>query len=180
MPIAMIILLIVSLSSYTQTPVIIKTLNVNIYSAEKYESSKQNILALIDSCKCQLISMSETKTDNKNQKITIELAVNDGCFKKIDKHLTELGYISFKNIKTEDKTAEMDTAGISKDIVFLKENKSGYEGQLAKLKPDSELYGQLWQKKTDIETQIYEKEKMLASARIKITAPHKMQITICE
>lgn len=177
---AMIFLFITSICSNAQIPVIVKTLDITIYASEKYEVSKQNLFLLIDSSKCRLLSLNEVKTANGNQKAVIEIAVNDESFKIIDKCLPDMGYVSFKNLKTEDKSAELDTASVGKYLIFLKEQKTKYSQQLIKLKPDSEQYTEVWQQEAAIETQIFEKGKALESARIKLKAPHKIQITICE
>lgn len=176
----MIILITASVYSIAQNPVIVKTLNVTVYASTKYEMSRQQLLSLIDSGKCIMLSMSETKTDNGNQKSIIEISANEEGFKMIDKRLASLGYISFKNLKTEDKTAEFDTTSISKEIVFYKSRKAKYEQQLANLKPDNASYYDIWNEEAAIETKIFEKEKALASAKLKLSSLHKISITLNE
>jgi hypothetical protein len=176
----MIFMIIASVISIAQNPVIVKTLNVTVYAATKYETSKQHLLFLIDSGKCVMLSMSETKTDNGNQKSIIEISANDAGFKMIDKSLPSLGYVSFKNLKTEDKSTELDTTLISKEIVFYKSQKIKYEKQLANLKPDNTSYYEIWKEEAAIETKIFEKEKLLAAAKTKLASQHKISITLCE
>jgi hypothetical protein len=175
-----IFLIIASVFSNAQKPVIVKTLNVTVYAATRYETSKQYLLLLIDSGKCIILSMSETKTDNGNQKSVIEISTNDEGFKMIDKSLPLLGYISFKNLKTEDKSAEFDTTSISKEIIFYKSQKAKYEKQLANLKPDNVSYTDIWKEEEAIETKIFEKEKLLTSAKCKLNSLHKISITLSE
>jgi hypothetical protein len=176
----MFFMIITSVFSNAQNPVIMKTLNVTVYAATKYEASKQHLLALIDSCKCVMLSMSETKTDNGSQKAIIEISANDNGFKMIDKSLPSLGYVSFKNLKTEDKSAELDTIVICKEIAFYKIQKVKYEKQLSNLKPDNSSYNEIWKEEAAIETKIFEKEKLLVTAKNKLTSLHKISITLSE
>jgi len=176
----MIFLIITSMFSNAQNPVIVKTLNATIYAAAKYETSKQHLLSLIDSCKCIVLSMSETKTDNGSQKSIVDISANDVCFKVIDKSLPSLGYVSFKNLKTEDKSTELDTALISKEIIFYKSQKTKYEQQLANLKPENASYNELWKEEVAIETTIFEKEKLLIAAKKRLLSLHKISITLSE
>lgn len=176
----MISLLFAALSSKGQTPVIAKTLTTTIYAAEKYESSKQKLLALMDSSSCRLISMNETKTDNGNQKIVIEFAATDNAFKIIDKRMPELGYTSYKNLISYDVTETFDTTALARDISFLKQQQSKNAQQLAKFKPDSKEYSGLWEKQSEIETMIWEKEKALTTSNKNLSAVNKMHITIAE
>ena len=179
---AMIILLLylAPIFAEAQAPVISKTLNITIYSTGKYEHLKQALFAMMDSCKCRLISLNEIKTENGNQKAEVDFFANDECFKIIDKRLPGLGYISYKSLKTEDKSAELDTASMNKYLAFLKKQKAEYERQLAKLKTDNEQYTEIWKKKTETETLIFEKEKALSAAILRLASPHKIQITILE
>lgn len=166
--------------SNAQIPVLVKTLNVTIYSSEKYEASKQILFTLTDSCKCEGVLINETITENGNQKITLEVSVNDLCFKIIDKRLPELGYISFKNLTTADKSDETDTVLIKKELAFLQKQKSHYSMQLTLIKADCEHYNKILQEQLETEKKIFETEKLITSAATKINSPHKMQITICK
>ena len=176
----MISLLFVAVCSKGQTPVIAKTLTTTIYAAEKYESSKQKLLALMDSSSCRLISMNETKTDNGNQKIVIEFAATDNAFKIIDKRLLELGYTSYKNLISYDVTETLDTAALSKDISFLKQKQLKDSQQLSQLKSESKEYIDLWKEQSEIETKIWEKEKALIAATKNLFAANKIHITLAE
>jgi len=176
----MISLLLMAVCSKGQTPVVAKTLTTIIYAAEKYESSKQKLLALMDSSSCSLISMNETKTDNGNQKIVIEFAASDNAFKIIDKRLLEFGYTSYKNLISYDVTESLDTAALTRDISFLKQQQSKNALQLAMLKPESKEYAGLWEKQSEIETKIWEKEKALNSATRNLLATNKIHITLAE
>lgn len=179
---AAILILFVSsaMLSNAQIPVITKTLTATVYSAEKFQISKQSLLTLIDSCKCGLLSMSETKTDIGNRKIIVEVSVNDLCFNIIDSRLPELGYVGIKNTKTDDKSEEMDTVLINNELAFLKNRKKNYEMQLSIIKATCEQYTKIWEEELAIESKIFEKEKLLMTATTKILAPHKLVITVCE
>jgi hypothetical protein len=176
----MISLLFVAVCSKEQTPVIAKTLTTTIYAAEKYESSKQQLLALMDSSSCSLISMNETKTDNGNQKIIIEFNAGNQAFIIIDNRLSGLGYISFKNLVTADMSELYDTAAITNDIIFLTKQSEKNTAQLTKLKPESSDYNQLWTKQAELETTLKEKQRAQVNAIKNISTPNKIHITIAE
>ena len=175
-----IFLFVIHVFANAQVTIISKSLTVTVYATEKYEASKQSLYDLLDSCRCKILSINETKTENGNQKAVIELVANDNCFKIIDKKLPSLGYISFKNLKTEDKSAMLDTTKIREEIDFYKERKIKYVQQLAKLKTGSEQYTDIWTESDKMETLIYDKEKSLVLAKSELAAPHRMQIVICE
>ena len=171
---------ITSLLSNAQAPVIVKTLNVTIYATTKYEASKQHLLSLIDSTKSVTLSMNETKTENGSQKSIIEISANDDGFRIIDKRLPSLGYVSFKNLSSADKSADFDTTAICSEIIFYKSQKAKYEKQLANLKPDNASYNEIWKEEAAIETKIFEKEKLLSIARNKLISLHKISVTLSE
>jgi hypothetical protein len=164
----------------SQTTIISKTLNATIYSKENFEESKQKLYAVMDSSRYLLSSISETKSENGNQKIIIEIFISEKDFNKIDKCLPDLGYISFKNLVSEDLSSEFDTAAISKELLYLKERKVQCAGELEKLKTTDTIYPEVWKELKTLEKQVYEKEKSLLKAEQRVYTPHKMIITICE
>ena len=153
---------------------------MTIYAAEKYESSRQKLTTLMDSSGCRLVSMNEIKTDNGNQKIIIEFNAGDQAFKTIDNSLSELGYISFKNLVTTDMSEIYDTANIASDIVFLKQQSGRNTAQLTKLKSESPEYNKLWTIQAELESSLREKQRAQVNAIKNISTPNKIHITLAE
>lgn len=164
----------------SQSPLISKTLSITIYAKENYEKSKQTLYAMLDSSGYVLSSMNETKTENGNEKVIIAFYVSEKDFNKIDKCLPNLGYISYKNLVTTDRSTDYDTTLIAKELNFLKQRKTQYAGELGKLKPSDTLYAEVWKELQSLDKQLFEKEKSYTFAQARMGTPHKMQITICE
>jgi hypothetical protein len=165
---------------YSTSQIIVKTAVVTIYAGKNYETSKQQLLSYIDSCNCLLTSINETKTDNGNQKVSIEFMAGDKAFMVADQLLPLLGYVSFKNLKSEDKSSELDTIGLKSDLLFLKERKIKYEQKFASTKADTDASNEAWNLIIQTDSLMYEKNKLLLTVRQKYTLLHKMQVTISE
>lgn len=167
-----------SVFGHAQQPVLVKTLNVKIYAAEQYEASRMWLYELIDSTRSIITSVSETKTDKENQNITITLSASDKAFMIIDKNLNELGYVSSKTLKSEDKSSELDTSMILREIEFLEKQKLQNKELLETLTKGSELYVEVWKKISEIEEKIFAEEKLLENAFTGILRQNKIIITI--
>jgi len=174
----MISMIIASVISIAQNPVIVKTLDVTVYAATKYETAKQQLYDMIDSTGSTISSVSESKTDNESQTTTLIISVSEKAFRIIDKELPSLGYISSKTLKSEDKSAVLDTSALSREIDFLKKQKLQNETLLATLVKGSDQYVEVWKKISENEEKIFNKEKLLANAAFELLKPHKIIVTI--
>lgn len=169
---------IISGFGQAQQPIVVKTLNATIYAAEKYEISKQQLYDMIDTTESVVTSVSETKKDQESQGITITISASDKAFMIIDEYLPDLGYVSSKTLKSEDKSAELDTTALSKEIGFLEKQKLLNESLLETLVKSSDQYVEVWKKISQTEEKIYAKEKLLANASISMLKPNKIVIVI--
>lgn len=173
-----IFMIMLSAFGQAQQPVLVKTLNVKIYAAEQYEASRMWLYELIDSTGSIIISVNETKTDKENQSITITLSASDKAFMIIDKNLNDLGYVSSKTLKSEDKSSELDTSAISREIKFPEKQKQQNEELLGTLNKGGEQYVEIWKKISEIEEKIFTKEKLLENASTGMLRQNKIIITI--
>ncbi|MFH0866303.1 MAG: hypothetical protein V1904_08910 [Bacteroidota bacterium] len=171
-------MIILSALSHAQQPVLVKTLSVTLYAAEKYETSKQLLYDMIDSTGSTISSVSESKTDNESQTTSLIISASEKAFWVIDKNLSSLGYISSKTLKSEDKSAVLDTSALSREIEFLKKQKLQNETLLETLVKGSDLYVEVWKKISETEEKIFAEEKLITNAAFDLSKPHKIIVTI--
>lgn len=171
-------MIILSGIGQAQQPIVVKTLNATIYAAEKYEISKQQLYDMIDTTGSVVLSVSEIKKDQESQGITITVSASDKAFMIIDEYLPDLGYVSAKTLKSEDKSAELDTSALSKEIGFLEKQKLLYGSLLESLEKGSAQYVEIWKKISEIEEKIFTKEKLLTNASAGMLRPNKIIISI--
>ena len=138
-----------------------RTLTVSLYAGKDYSASREKISSLLDSIESEVSMMSEVQTENGGLKYTLQFKTNEKGFASVEKKLSELGFVSSRDLKTR-MLNYADTVAIHNRLAFLLSQKQHIETGLNGQEKMSAQYYDMWKQLTTVEEEIYKQKEQLA------------------